>query len=80
MTSSALLRGDGWVLCSICFERHEQPYLGLYVDAAGARWDVCKGECADEAGLVCDDLGEHDYSVHKMYDVICSRCRRCKPA
>lgn len=48
----SLMHGDGWQRCCICFELHEAPFDGLAVDQGGARWDVCKSDCAREAGIV----------------------------
>lgn len=52
MTDQALMRGDGWVRCAICGAFHTDPeYPLLAIDTAGQRWDVCKGLCAEEAGI-----------------------------
>lgn len=51
MVDSRLMRGDGWVRCCICGERHEWPFDGLYRDADGDLVDVCSGDCAADAGL-----------------------------
>lgn len=41
-----MTRGDGWILCCICFKLHLDPYPDLYVDEHGYKWDYCKG-CAE---------------------------------
>jgi len=51
MVDVALTRGEGWLLCAICFELHEDPYDNLAVDSEGRKWDVCAGECAEAIGL-----------------------------
>lgn len=39
----------GVYLCQICFEyRHKHE---LAVDTLGDTWDVCKGQCARDAGI-----------------------------
>lgn len=48
---ASLMRGEGWVRCTICGELHEHPYPNLAVDERGIVWDVCSGNCAIEAGL-----------------------------
>jgi hypothetical protein len=45
------MRGDGWVRCCICGLLHEDPYPHLFRDAEGQLHDVCKIECARDAGL-----------------------------
>lgn len=45
------MRGDGWVCCCICFAYHTRPYTHLAVDINGDRWDVCTGDCAEDAGI-----------------------------
>ena len=40
-----LSRGDGWVMCCICFAVHHAPYPDLYVDRDGVKWDFCMGAC-----------------------------------
>ena len=45
------MRGDGWVQCCICFAFHLPPYEHLAVDLEGAKWDVCTGLCAEDAGI-----------------------------
>jgi hypothetical protein len=52
MVDTALMRGEGWVRCSICGELHEAPYPGLAVDVNGDTWDLCSGPCARDAGVV----------------------------
>lgn len=52
----SLMRGDGWVRCCICGELHEHPFPNLAVDEHGVAWDVCKGDCARESGLIEPDL------------------------
>lgn len=51
MSDPHLMRGSNWVRCCICGEVHVKPYPDLFIDQHGALWDVCKGHCADEAGL-----------------------------
>jgi len=46
-----LSRGDGWVMCCICFEIHSEPFDQLVVDSDGVKWDVCVGKCAEDAGV-----------------------------
>jgi hypothetical protein len=42
----------------LCGALHVHPYPDLYVDAEGARWDVCR-TCAEreQAALEAHDLG-----------------------
>lgn len=42
--------GHEWVRCCICGELHVWPHPNLYVDDDGAKWDLCEGRCAEEAG------------------------------
>jgi len=51
MTDSSLMRGEDWVRCCICGELHTKPYPNLVIEDDGSRWDICKGECAMEAGI-----------------------------
>jgi len=51
MTDMSLMRGDGWVRCVICGELHKPPWSNLYRDRFGSLWDVCKGHCAQSAGV-----------------------------
>ena len=46
------MRGDGFVQCCICGGFHLDPYPNLAVDLNGDRWDVCKGQCAEDAGII----------------------------
>jgi hypothetical protein len=41
---------DGRVMCAICFEYRTKDQLAE--DGDGGWWDVCKGRCAREAGIV----------------------------
>lgn len=50
MTDPSVMRGEGWVRCCICGELHEDPYPNLARDENGLI-DVCRGECAREAGV-----------------------------
>lgn len=52
MVSPDLMRGVGWIRCCICGELHTAPYPRLALDIEGDRNDVCKGDCAREAGIV----------------------------
>lgn len=47
----SLMIGKDWVLCCICFWEHSKPYPDLFVDHNGDRWDMCRGQCAVDAGL-----------------------------
>jgi hypothetical protein len=47
----SLMRGEGWIRCTICGELHVDPFDGLAVDANGVKWDVCIGDCARDAGI-----------------------------
>lgn len=51
MVDPALMKGDDWVRCCICGDIHHAPYPRLATDREGNRWDVCEGDCADDAGL-----------------------------
>jgi hypothetical protein len=51
MVDPALMRGESWVRCCICGELHTEPFMTLAKDADGVRWDVCEGDCAQEAGI-----------------------------
>lgn len=46
-----MTRGDGWVQCCICGGFHTEPYASLAIDLNGDRWDVCSGQCAEDAGI-----------------------------
>lgn len=46
-----MTRGDGWVQCCICGGFHTAPYASLAIDLNGDRWDVCTGQCAEDAGI-----------------------------
>lgn len=63
-THTDLMRGDDWVRCCICFDLHVAvvvntpeggstlSFPSLAIDDAGIVWDVCKGFCAESAGIV----------------------------
>jgi hypothetical protein len=42
---------DGRIMCSICFEYRHTEDLEPVADEPGRFWDVCKGDCAHQAGL-----------------------------
>lgn len=45
-----LMRPDpDHVRCCICFDLRTLDELA--VDSEGTKWDVCKGECAEQAGI-----------------------------
>jgi hypothetical protein len=46
-----LMKGEDWIRCAICGTIHHPPYPNLAVDRHGQKWDICKGDCASEAGL-----------------------------
>ena len=50
MVDPKLMRGAGWVRCAICGTAHSAPYPDLFEDEDGNLWDLCKGDCAKEAG------------------------------
>ncbi len=52
MVHPSLMQGDGWIRCCICGALHEHPYPNLVLEITGFRTDVCKGECAREAGAI----------------------------
>jgi hypothetical protein len=41
---------EGLTLCCICFDC--KPEDELFVDGDGITWNVCKGMCAIQAGLI----------------------------
>jgi len=47
----SLMHGNDWIRCCICFEVHVAPYERLAHDGNGQRWDVCAGQCAEDAGI-----------------------------
>lgn len=51
MVDTSLMRGEGWVRCTICGALHVEPYPNLVTDTDGVTWDVCKGECAVGSGI-----------------------------
>lgn len=52
MSLATDLYGPGHHMCCICFEVHEDSWEGWYSDPDQVVWDVCRGECAMQAGLV----------------------------
>ncbi len=51
VTDFRLMSGDGWIRCCICGELHFRPYPNLFLDEEGDLHDVCRVECAEDAGL-----------------------------
>ena len=48
-------------MCEICFEQLTVDTCA--VDTDGQKWDVCKGECARQAGIREGEPGGHHHAV-----------------
>lgn len=68
MSDPSLSRGENWVLCCICFKTHLAPYEDLARDESGHLTDVCKGQCAVDAGIVLIDTTDLETPPETIFD------------